>query len=75
MNNSGYVAEEREQDVDPELCADTDLHKDAKRRKENAEDDANDVHAVRSLQDLYQPPKRRFEKRARPAYARPRCVL
>ena len=43
MHQARDVEEDREQDVDPEVHADTDGRKDAERRQQDGEDDAEDV--------------------------------
>jgi hypothetical protein len=44
MNNSGNIAEQRQEDVEPEMQADADLQKNAERRQDNGSEYANDVH-------------------------------
>lgn len=45
MNHTRKVAENRQQDVDPELKSESDLQEYAERRNKNRQDDANNVHA------------------------------
>jgi hypothetical protein len=46
MNNPRNVTEQGQQDIDPELKAQTDLQKYAQRRQQNSNQDSNDVHDI-----------------------------
>src|SRR3546814_20207479 len=45
MHDPGNIAEEREQDVQPEVSSEADLQEDAQRRQQDRQDDANEIHA------------------------------
>ena len=49
MHDSGNVSKDRQQNVKPELQADTDLKKNTKRRQEDCNQDADKVHVVSSF--------------------------
>ena len=46
VDDARNIAEDREQDIDPELKPDTHLQEHADRRQQNRENDANDIHTV-----------------------------
>ena len=46
MHNAGNIAEQRENNIDPEMFADADLQKDTHRRQEDGADDFDKFHAV-----------------------------
>src|SRR5690606_33529791 len=48
MHDTGNVAEDGEDDVDPEMLAEPHLKKHAKRRQDDREDDADEVHGYSS---------------------------
>src|SRR5512135_3520356 len=45
MDNAGDVAQQRQQDVDPELQPQTDLKEDAERRQQDGQKNTDDIHA------------------------------
>src|SRR5690349_14155889 len=44
MDDAGNIAEQRQEDVEPELQPEADLEEHAKRRQDDGEEDAHDVH-------------------------------
>src|SRR3546814_16384151 len=44
VDDAGNIAEQRQQDVQPEVPPEADLQEDPERGQKNGDDDANDVH-------------------------------
>ena len=53
VDDARDIAKQGQEDVDPELHADTDLQKDAKRRENNGKDDPKNVHEKPRLNSVY----------------------
>ena len=53
MDDAGEIAAQREQDIQPELKAETHLQENADRRQDDGEQNANDVHDLKSHVHCY----------------------